>query len=806
MSKTSCLGRILTIATFLWVVIASFGWQLIGGVDLVIDPVWAGLGQVLTLALPLALLVFLWRPVRERSMFAAWLLATLYLLLLTPTRLFDPVQSQWVLLTQLLLSLLFLGLMGFFGRPQEGPVSLTQMLLAAAAAAIISYPWLWGGALGSLLDTLLAVALGLVVGVNAGLILGRTWLAALPSDSRGRGWDIFTGGLVIGAMLMVMASGLSFSSGQWRLMLVLPSLGWLAMALSYATDNNFSWRPPALLIGLVTAIIIAVMDTDGLSLLAGDSLAMITLREAAISLMLAWLMTIVALALSYFWGRPLNLGLAAGGAAILWLIGLVLYVIGGYPGFYGDRLFVVLKDQADLSAAASIDDYHERRQVVYTTLVNHANDSQSDLRRLLGRLGMGYQSYYLVNAIEVKGGLLARLLLATRPEVDRILYSPTLRPIGTLETSRGSADAPNEPQWNLTNIGADRVWNELGVRGAGIVVGQSDSGVQWDHPELIDGYLGQDGQHDYHWFDPWNHTSEPVDFGGHGTHTLGSVLGQTVGVAPDADWIACANLARNVGNSALYLDCWQFLLAPFPQDGDPFTDGDPAQGADIFNNSWGCPADAEGCDPGVLLPAAQALRAAGVFVEVSAGNDGPACSTVQDPPAIYDEVTSTGAVDEFNNIAPFSSTGPVTVDGSGRIKPDIAAPGMAVLSAFPNSTYTKLDGTSMAGPHITGVVALMWSANPDLIGDIDRTEQILSETVTPFTGTIAGLDIEAALNQVLDENTTQQVIEELPDTPQQPAYPAACLSVTNLSQTPNNIVGYGVVNAFEAVKKAMEAP
>ncbi|MCB9100715.1 MAG: S8 family serine peptidase [Anaerolineales bacterium] len=834
-SNTSCLGRILTIAAFGWVVMVSFGWQLVGGIDLVIDPVWAGLGQALTLALPLALLVFLWRPVRERSMFAAWLSATLYLLLLTPTRLFEPVQSQWVLLTQLLISLLVLGLLVFFGRPKNAPLSLTPMLLAAGAAAIIAYPWLWGGALGSLLDTLLALALGLVVGVNVGLILSRTWLNSLTSDSRGRGWDIFTGGLVIGAMLMIIASGLSFNSGQWRLMLVLPSLGWLAMALSYTaapqtsptpanlprlgegaktspgieagrTGSNFSWRAPALLTGLVTALIIAVMDTDGLSLLAGDSLAMITLREAAISMMLAWLVTIVALALSYFWGRSINLGLVAGGAALLWLIGLVLYVAGGYPGFYGDRLFVVLKDQADVSAAASIDDYHERRQVVYTTLVNHAHDSQADLRWLLGRLGIGYQSYYLVNAIEVKGGLLARLLLATRPEVDRVLYSPRLRPIGTMETSSGSPDAPSAPQWNLTNIGADRAWNELGVRGAGIVVGQSDSGVQWDHPELIDGYLGKDGRHDYHWFDPWNHTAEPVDFGGHGTHTLGSVLGQSVGVAPDADWIACANLARNVGNSALYLDCWQFLLAPFPQDGDPFSDGDPAQGADIFNNSWGCPADAEGCDPEVLRPAAQALRAAGVFVEVSAGNDGPACSTVQDPPAIYDEVTSTGAVDEFNDIAPFSSAGPVTVDGSGRIKPDIAAPGMQVLSAFPNSTYAELDGTSMAGPHITGVVALMWSANPNLIGDIDRTEQILAETATPFTGGVAGIDMEAALNQVLDENTTQQVIEELPDTPPQPDYPAACLSVTDLSQMPNNIVGYGVVNAYEAVKKAMEAP
>ena len=68
------------------------------------------------------------------------------------------------------------------------------------------------------------------------------------------------------------------------------------------------------------------------------------------------------------------------------------------------------------------------------------------------------------------------------------------------------------------------------------------------------------------------HTTSPVDYGGHGTHTLGSILGHTVGVAPDAEWYACANLQRNLANPALYLDCMQFMLAPYPQDGDPLLD------------------------------------------------------------------------------------------------------------------------------------------------------------------------------------------------------------------------------------------
>jgi subtilisin family serine protease len=322
-------------------------------------------------------------------------------------------------------------------------------------------------------------------------------------------------------------------------------------------------------------------------------------------------------------------------------------------------------------------------------------------------------------------------------------------------------------QWNLTLIGADRVWEEFGVRGEGIVVGESDSGVQGDHPELEDGYRGQaSNSDDYNWFDPWYGTSEPTDWGGHGTHTLGSVVGNRVGVAPDAEWIGCVNLARNLGNPALYLDCLQFMFAPFPQGGDPLADGDPQRGAHVLNNSWGCP-EIEGCDPTSLRPAVQALRDAGIFVVASAGNDGLAgCSTIEDPIALYDDVFTVGAADSGRTLAEFSSRGPVQVDGSGRLKPDIIAPGVQVLSAFPNSTYAIHDGTSMAGPHVAGVVALMWSANPDLIGDIERTEQILISTTQPAFA------------------------------PYEPCGAAG--------ETPNNLTGYGMVDAYAAVEWALE--
>ena len=116
-------------------------------------------------------------------------------------------------------------------------------------------------------------------------------------------------------------------------------------------------------------------------------------------------------------------------------------------------------------------------------LVNHAEQSQSDLRSELVRFRIDYTPYYLMNALEVRGGPLIRLWLESRPEVGKVIDSPVLRPLpANAPKARGSAPVPQRPQWNLTSIGLDRVWEEFGVTGSNIVVGQSNSGVQWDHP------------------------------------------------------------------------------------------------------------------------------------------------------------------------------------------------------------------------------------------------------------------------------------------------------------------------------------
>jgi subtilisin family serine protease len=387
--------------------------------------------------------------------------------------------------------------------------------------------------------------------------------------------------------------------------------------------------------------------------------------------------------------------------------------------------------------------------------------------------------------IEVLDRPSLRHSFAGQPGVSSVVFQPGMRryPRSLGIPDLGSSD-PQGVEWNVREVGADRVW-DLGYTGQGIVVGDADTGVAWNHPALKASYRGWDGSeanHDYAWYDPWDGSTEPSDGDGHGTHTTGTVVGldggNQVGVAPGSRWIACRNMRHGLGNPGSYLSCMEFLLAPFPLDGDPFHDGDPDRGAHVVNNSWGCPRE-EGCLPETLQLAADQLRAAGQMMVVSAGNEGPSCGTVQDPPAIYDSVYSVGASTRSDRVAGFSSRGPVTVDGSRRAKPDIVAPGVDIRSSVPGG-YASFPGTSMAGPHVAGVVALLWSAKPDLIGDVEGTEAILSRTAQRLTVDAVCADVTAR-----------------PDTI------CACGS-DDVETVPNHVYGWGQVDAWAAVRSIVD--
>ena len=409
----------------------------------------------------------------------------------------------------------------------------------------------------------------------------------------------------------------------------------------------------------------------------------------------------------------------------------------------------------------------QRRTALYAALTAHAERTQAPLRAWLDAAGVPYTPHYLANMIEVQGDASLAAQLQTWPEVDRLAANPAVQqtyamPVTsawkrlTTAEARATAAIP----YGLTYTHADQVW-ALGFRGDGIVVGSQDTGVQWDHPALRVAYRGWDSTvmtatHAYNWFDAFGRdplqdtrcsadAQVPCDDYGHGTHTVGTLVGDAttsggtvLGMAPAAKWIGCRNMRNGVGTPASYITCFEWLLAPYPQGGDPFRDGKPELAADIVNNSWGCPPQ-EGCDAESLRQVVDTVRAAGIFIAASAGNEGwYGCSTVSSPIAIYDSSFTTGAHDAQGNVSPFSSRGPVTVDGSGRMKPDISAPGSVVYSTYPTNTYANLSGTSMASPHVAGAVALLWSAVPTLAGDIERTEDILRKSATPVAVNTCG--------------------------------------------------------------------
>jgi len=224
---------------------------------------------------------------------------------------------------------------------------------------------------------------------------------------------------------------------------------------------------------------------------------------------------------------------------------------------------------------------------------------------------------------------------------------------------------------------------------------------------------------------------EPCDDQGHGTHVLSTAVGADgFGVAPGARWIACRNMDRGVGSAETYLNCLNFFLAPHDLNRQ---NADPARRPHAVGNSYGCP-DKEGCPKNAMTAAVQALRASGIFMSVSAGNDGPNCSSIRDPPALEPSVVSVGATDRKDALAVFSSRGPcVVIPGVPAYrKPDVSAPGVMVTAAFPNSKFNTLSGTSMASPHVGGLALLISAACPKVVRNVSLIRRVIEMSALPL--------------------------------------------------------------------------
>ncbi len=412
-------------------------------------------------------------------------------------------------------------------------------------------------------------------------------------------------------------------------------------------------------------------------------------------------------------------------------------------------VLVLMRDQAPIATLdRALSDAEASRAVRHETIVRSLRAAAAgqidlatdlDLRMRDGEVE-GYTTYWIVNAVVLRGNAAAIREIADRPDVSRVFLNP--RP-ELITPVRDGDEGPSLRGIGVTPgvraIQADRVWEELGLVGRGRLVANIDTGVDGNHPALTSRWRGNNGNP---WHECWldvlgNGTQYPTDGGGHGTHVMGTMTGlgaetgDTVGVAWGAQWIACNAIGQGANEEFDndILNAFQWLADP---DGDPSTIDDVP---DVVQNSWGVH---EGfgypdCFDG-WWQVIDNCEAAGCVVTFSAGNEGPDPMTLRSPSdraTTPVNILAIGAVDATNYewpypIADFSSRGPTGCPGND-IKPEVAAPGVDVYSSVPGGGYSQnYSGTSMAGPHVAGIVALMREANPDL--EVNTIKQILLDT------------------------------------------------------------------------------
>ncbi|MEW1889057.1 S8 family serine peptidase [Streptomyces sp. NPDC085659] len=397
--------------------------------------------------------------------------------------------------------------------------------------------------------------------------------------------------------------------------------------------------------------------------------------------------------------------------------------------------WVQLDSQADTSAAKKAATKADRGRAVLKAKTAYAKSSQKGLRALLKQAGASYESYWISNTVEVTGGKSLAAKIAARSDVVSIAADDTI-PLPPAVNGTDEAEVDGI-EWNVDRVNAPKVWNEFGVRGDGIVIGSIDTGVDFRHPALAAAYRGMkaDGtyDHSYDWFDATRTcgTAAPCDDIGHGTHTMGTMVGDdgagnAIGVAPGSRWIAAKACTPAGCPREALLAAGQWMLAPTDADGE---NPRPDLAPDVINNSWG----ADSLDTWYQAMV-QSWRDAGIFPAFSNGNTGPYCDTAGSPGA-YTNTYASGAFDNNNRIASFSSRGP-GVDGTA--KPNISAPGVNVRSAVPGGGYAAKSGTSMASPHTAATVALLWSAAPALRGDVTATEGVLNDSAIDVDDTSCG--------------------------------------------------------------------
>ena len=484
------------------------------------------------------------------------------------------------------------------------------------------------------------------------------------------------------------------------------------------------------------------------------------------------------------------------------------------------EVVVLMKAQYDRSQLCRRADYFpsraERRAYVVNELKSFTEASQHDLKRILAEmeshgLVSSVRSLWSANTLYFEATKTALLDLSERTDIETISLNIQHQWIPESET-QVSASATREVTPNITQVNADQVW-ELGYTGAGVVVAVVDSGVNYNHLDLVD-HLWDGGEEFPHYgYDIVNDDDDPMDDKGHGTHCAGTVCGDgtagsLTGIAPDVTLMCVKSIRGDGFGGAVNIAGGMEWSVEY--------------GCDLISMSLGM-VGAGVADKEILRRTCGAVLDAGIVAMVCAGNEGnaflqmtyPVPNNVRVPascpppyldpdqmanPGALSSVVAIGAVNYNDAAADFTSRGPVTWQdtefgdytynpGIGLIRPDVCAPGVNIKSLDYENTsgYTNMDGTSQATPCVAGIVALMLQKNPELTpAEICRILEETSVKLTPTKSNITGVgrvDALAAVNAVeaYDGLNEQSIEAEVFPNPSSGSFTILCEGVKRVS-------------------------